>query len=83
MSNLWVIAVYRGDKRDRLIQLVDVATGLEYMHSIHMVHGDLKGVRSHRLLEVLVLKIITRRMSSSTKVSVLVLRTLVCQPSSV
>ena len=34
----------RGDKRNWLIQLVDVANGLEYMHGLHMVHGDLKGV---------------------------------------
>ena len=27
-----------------LIQLVDVANGLEHMHGLHMVHGDLKGV---------------------------------------
>jgi hypothetical protein len=34
-----------GDWRDRFIQLFDAASGLEYMHSLHMVHGDLKGVR--------------------------------------
>ena len=34
-----------GDQRDRFIQLADAATGLEYMHSINMVHGNLKGVR--------------------------------------
>ena len=33
------------DRCDSFIQLVDAANGLEYMHSIHMVHGDLKGVR--------------------------------------
>jgi len=26
------------------IQLVDAANGLEYMHGLHVVHGDLKGV---------------------------------------
>ena len=26
------------------IQLADVANGLEHMHTLHMVHGDLKGV---------------------------------------
>ena len=26
-------------------QLLDVAKGLNYLHSIRMVHGDLKGVR--------------------------------------
>ena len=35
-----------GDWRDRFIQLVDAASGLEYMHNSNMVHGDLKGVRS-------------------------------------
>jgi len=30
-------------------QLVDVAKGLSYMHSLHVVHGNLKGVR-HLLL---------------------------------
>jgi len=33
---------------DQPIQLVDAANGLEYMHSLHMVHGDLKGVRFDR-----------------------------------
>ena len=36
-------ATARGDRRDRFVQLVDAASGLEYMHGIHMVHGDLKG----------------------------------------
>ena len=27
------------------VQLVNAANGLEYMHSLQMVHGDLKGVR--------------------------------------
>ena len=27
-----------------LFQLVEATTGLEYMHSLDMVHGDLKGV---------------------------------------
>ena len=27
------------------IQLAGVANGLKYMHDLHMVHGDLKGVR--------------------------------------
>ena len=26
------------------IQLVDAASGLDYMHGLNMVHGDLKGV---------------------------------------
>ena len=30
-----------------LIQLVDAANGLEYMHGLQMVHADLKGVRSY------------------------------------
>ena len=33
-----------GDRCERVIQLADAANGLEYMHSIRMVHGDLKGV---------------------------------------
>jgi len=37
-----------GSQSELLIQLLDVANGLEYMHSIHIVHGDLKGVRFHR-----------------------------------
>jgi serine/threonine protein kinase len=38
-------AVSGRDRCDRSIQLVDAATGLEYMHSSNVVHGDLKGVR--------------------------------------
>jgi serine/threonine protein kinase len=34
----------RRDRYDRFIQLMDAASGLEYMHNLHMVHGDLKGV---------------------------------------
>ena len=30
---------------DGTIQLVDVARGLKYMHDLHVVHGDLKGVQ--------------------------------------
>jgi len=30
---------------DTTIQLVDVAKGLKYMHDLHVVHGDLKGVQ--------------------------------------
>lgn len=33
------------DWHDRLPKLVDVAHGLEYLHSLNVVHGDLKGVR--------------------------------------
>jgi len=33
-----------GNYHNLLIQLVDAVNGLEYMHSLHMVHGDLKGV---------------------------------------
>ena len=44
-------AISYGDRRDRAIQLVDAANGLEYMHSIHMVHGDLKGVLLYQLLD--------------------------------
>ena len=30
---------------DRFLQLVDVAQGLEYLHGLNFIHGDLKGVR--------------------------------------
>ena len=33
------------DRSDQFIQLADAANGLEYVHSIRMVHGNLKGVR--------------------------------------
>ena len=44
--NLWVDALdfVETDVADPFDQLVDAANGLDYMHSIHMVHGDLKGV---------------------------------------
>ena len=38
--------VFCGDRHDWFIQLVDATSGLEYMHSLRIVHGDLKGVRS-------------------------------------
>ena len=28
----------------RVVQLIDVANGLAYVHGLRMVHGDLKGV---------------------------------------
>lgn len=34
-----------GKEFNWLIQLADAANGLEYMHDLRMVHGDLKGVR--------------------------------------
>jgi len=30
-----------------LAQLVGAMAGLAYMHKLHVVHGDLKGVRNH------------------------------------
>ena len=30
---------------ERVTKLVDVALGLQYLHSFNFVHGDLKGVR--------------------------------------
>ena len=33
---------------DRFLKLVDVAHGLEYLHNLNFVHGDLKGVRQVR-----------------------------------
>ena len=35
----------RRNRFDPIIQLVDATNGLEYMHGLQMVHGDLKGVR--------------------------------------
>lgn len=34
------------------IQLIDAANGLEYMHGISMVHGDLKGVRPYQSTDI-------------------------------
>ena len=36
-----------GDRPDWFLQLVDAALGLDYMHSLQVVHGDLKGVSYH------------------------------------
>ena len=30
---------------DRFLKLIDAARGLEYLHSLNVAHGDLKGVR--------------------------------------
>lgn len=30
---------------DRFPKLIDAAHGLEYLHNLHIAHGDLKGVR--------------------------------------
>jgi len=35
-----------------IVQLIDVAKGLAYMHGLHLVHGDLKGVRSDHELYI-------------------------------
>ena len=58
------------ENRSPIIQLVDATNGLEYMHSLDMVHGDLKGVRFFHLLEVWVLTMETRQIYLSTEVSV-------------
>ena len=58
-----------GARCDRFIQLVDVAKGLEYMHSLDMVHGDLKGVRSYLRPRACPLTTTTRQTSLSTTVS--------------
>ena len=36
--------ICQNNHRDPLPQLVDATNGLEYMHSLNIVHGDLKGV---------------------------------------
>jgi serine/threonine protein kinase len=36
---------------------VDVARGVKYLHDIHVVHGDLKGVQKTFRLEIVALKI--------------------------
>lgn len=40
-------AISQGNHCNLLFQLVDATTGLEYMHGLGMVHGDLKGVWFH------------------------------------
>ena len=72
---------YGDDRHYSPIQLVDVATGLEYMHSINMVHGDLKGVRPPHLPCARTLLTTTRQISSSTRTRVHVSQTLVFRPS--
>ena len=34
--------------KKRIVQLADAANGLEYVHNLGTVHGDLEGVRSCR-----------------------------------
>jgi serine/threonine protein kinase len=40
-------AISQGSHCNLLVQLVEATNGLEYMHSLNMVHGDLKGVWFH------------------------------------
>ena len=47
------------------MQLSVAATGLEYMHSLDMVHGDLKGVRLFNLLDARLFTAMARQTSSS------------------
>jgi serine/threonine protein kinase len=45
--SMWVRVVDRfrpNDHADCLVQLIDVAKGLKYMHGLGLVHGDLKSV---------------------------------------
>ena len=72
-----------GNRCDCAIELVDAATGFEYMHSVNMVHGDLKGVRSLRSLEVQTFTPETRQISSSIRATAPALQISVFQPSSV
>ena len=64
------------------MQLVEAATGLEYMHGLNMVHGDLKGVRFFDLLDAHVFTMKGRRTSSS-KVTVPASQILGSRPLSV
>ena len=68
------------DMFDRSIQLVDAANGLEYMHGLQMVHGDLKGVQSYWLSIAQPLITTARQTSSSTSVSTPVSPTLASRP---
>jgi len=63
-------------------QLADAANGLEYMHSLHMVHGDLKGVLLNLQPTRQLLITPTRQTYSSTKDPVPASLTLVSQPLS-
>ena len=58
------------ENRSLIIQLVDATNGLEYMHSLDMVHGDLKGVQFFHLLEAWVFTMETRQIYLSTELSV-------------
>jgi hypothetical protein len=52
------------------MQLADVAAGLEYMHSLEMVHGDLKGVQFSHSLDAQMFTVQTRQTFSLIKVTV-------------
>jgi len=71
-----------GNYCNLLIQLVDAANGLEYMHSLHMVHGDLKGVLLNRQPNGQLLITLTRQIYSSTKILMPASLILVSRPSS-
>ena len=62
------------------MQLADATTGLEYMHSLDMAHGDLKGVQSFQLLAAQAFIMKTRQTSSLIKIIMPALQILVFQP---
>lgn len=47
VNRVQLVSDYRaphGNRCDWFLQLVDAAFGLDYMHSLQFVHGNLKGV---------------------------------------
>lgn len=45
--DLWVSFLMSSARAHPHYQLADIADGLCYLHSRDVVHGDLRGVRSH------------------------------------
>ena len=65
------------------MQLAEAANGLEYMHSLNMVHGDLKGVRFFNSLCAQLFTVKTRQTSSSIKAAARAWQILDSRPSPV